>query len=93
MHQESISILGISLEKFLCLTSSLLAEVGHEEVCHLPAVALFFSHDTSSSVAVVIGWCGCEKVALLFNRCEFCVALNGDHGDESVTHALVRNLE
>ena len=91
--EESVAVLGVSLEEFLRLASSLLAEVGHEEVGHLPSMALFFGHDASRSVAVVVGRCGGEEVALLFNGSEFCVALDGDHADQSVSHALVRHLE
>ena len=29
----------------------------------------------------------------MFHGCEFSIALNGDHGDQSVTHALVGDLE
>ena len=91
--EESVAVLRIALEELLSLSSSLLAEVGHEEVRHLPSVALFFGHDSSGSVAVVVGGCGGEQVALLLHGGEFGVALHGDHADQCVSHALVRHLQ
>ena len=91
--QQSVAVLSVALEELLCLTSSLLAEIGHEEVSHLPAVALFLGHDAGCSVAVIIGWCGCEKVSLLLDRGELGVALNGDHADQRIPHALVWDLK
>ena len=59
----------------------------------MPAVALFLGHDASGCVAVVVGGRRGEEVTLLFDRSEFGVALDGDHADEGVTHALVGHLE
>ena len=65
--QQAVAVLSVSLEELLRLTSSLLAEVGHEKVGHLPAVSLLFGHDACCCVAVVVGWGGGEEVALLLN--------------------------
>ena len=56
-------------------------------------MSLFFGHDACCCVAVVVGWGGGEEVALLLDRGELRVALNGDHADEGVTHALVGHLK
>ena len=91
--KQAVTILGVSFEEFLSLTTSLLSKVGHQEIGHLPAMALFFSHDSSCCIAVVIGWSRCQEVALLFNRCKFSVTLDGDHTDQRITHTLLWNLK
>ena len=56
-------------------------------------MSLFLGHDSGGSVAVIVGWGGGEEVSLLLNGGELGVALDGDHAHESVSHALVRDLQ
>ena len=90
--EQAVAVLGVALEELLRLAASLLTEVGHEQVGHLPTVALFFGHDAGRSVAVVLGRSTGQQVALLFDGGEFGVALNGDHGDHCVAHVLLGDL-
>ena len=59
----------------------------------MPAVALFFGHDASGGVAVIIRGGGGEQMSLLLNGSKLGVALDGDHADQRISHALVGHLE
>jgi len=76
--EESLLVEGAAFEHFLCFDAAAVAEVIHQEMTHLPAVAHFFGDDAAERLPVVFAGRGFEKVALLLDGSEFGVALIDD---------------
>src|SRR3972149_140280 len=67
------------------------AEIGDQQIAHLPAVAHFFAINADHRLQVITRRRPLQQVALLFDGGKLGVPLVVDQVDQSVLDALIRN--
>ena len=90
--EQPLALVGAALEQLRRLTLALVAEVGAQQIGHLPAVAHLFGHHSLQRQQVVIAGGVLQQVALLLHRGELGVALVDDEIEEGVADPLVGNM-
>lgn len=90
--EEAIPFKGPPLQELSGLQLSGIAEMGNQEVAHLPFVAHLAVHDPEEALEVIGGGCRVDKVALLLRGSELRVSLVNDQVQERITYILGRNL-
>src|SRR6202521_3677088 len=91
--EEAFLIESAALQHLLRFDAPAVAEVIHQQVAHLPAMAHFFRDNAAQRVPVVFAGRILKKPALLLDRGEFRVPLIDDEVKQGIAHSLVGNLD
>src|SRR3989454_12842237 len=86
------AVAGPPLQQLGGLALPLVAEVGAQQIRHLPAVPHLLGHHAHEREQVVIGGRVLEQVALLLHRRELGIALVDDEVEQCVADALVGDV-
>src|SRR2546421_7963862 len=90
--QQSLALVGASLQQLRRLALSLVAEMAAQQIRHLPAVPHLLGHHAHQRQQIVVRGGMGEQVALLLHRGELRVALIHDQVQERVADALVGDV-
>src|SRR2546421_10658893 len=90
--QQSLALVGASLQQLRRLALPLVAEVAAQEVRHLPAVPHLLGHHAHQRQQIVVRRGMGEQVALLLHRGELRIALVHDQVQQRIADALVGDV-